>query len=274
MTFPDTPPRHVIYAILLTTSLCVSNNVPAMSGKDAESVIASLSQVQSISYQTINAYYQFSNNPGDKELQTIIEEKSAELKDRIQGLAELPGAAEMSAEIATLEAMWEDYQRLLDTNVADLLSQGYPDIRLVSELDAANLTQIGGARIAIEQARDYSGSKPDPILENIRESRLLLLSMTTLYSARSASTVSQVFQGGEGELRIDEQSARFSRNFEELQKVLGTDPKAVKVLDGIKSKWGFINTSLLNLTETNVPFVVNLYAIKIIGLLDELEALR
>ncbi len=266
--------RHLLFGTVALFVTGISSTVWALSSQDAEAIIASLSQVQSVSYQTLNAYYQFSSNPGDKELQGIIEEKSAELKARITGLSQLAGAADMAAEIGTLQAMREDYARLLDTNVGDLLNQGYPDIRLVAELDAANLTQVKGAQLAIDQAREYGGAQPDPVIEKVRESRLLLLGMTTRYSARSASTVSQVFQGTEGELSLEEQSQRFTANLDALQASFAANAKARKALDGVRSKWGFISRSIVNYTENDVPFVVNLYATKIVELLDELEGLR
>lgn len=180
----------------------------------------------------------------------------------------------MAGEISTLQAIWEDYNKLLKTNVSDIIKQGYPDIRLVTELDAANLTQVKGARIAIEQAREYSKLQPDTTLDAIRESRILLLSMMTRYSARSASTVSQVFQGGDGELSVEEQSAKFDANIEMLSKEMAAQPEAIKKLEGIRSKWSFIKGSLVNFTENNVPFVVNLYSLKMVTLLDELEGMR
>ncbi|MBK8973176.1 MAG: hypothetical protein IPM37_18180 [Hahellaceae bacterium] len=274
MIFSGSLTRRTLSTLMLTTGLLVSQASTAITPDEAKNLVNTLSKIQSVSYQTVNAYYQFSNNPGDKELHMMIKSSSEELKNMVQTLSEQPGAADMAGEISTLQAIWEDYSKLLKTNVSDIIKQGYPDIRLVTELDAANLTQVKGARIAIEQAREYSKLQPDVVLDAIRESRILLLSMMTRYSARSASTVSQVFQGGDGELSVEEQSAKFAANLDMLSKELVSQPEAAKALDAIRSKWNFINSSLVNFTENNVPFVVNLYSLKMVNLLDELEGMR
>lgn len=267
-------PTALLRPLTLVLALTSTHTALALSKEDATALTNSLTHVQAASYQAVNAYFQFSINPGDKELQLKIEEKSRQLEETIAALPETPGASEIDGEIQTLQAMWEEYNRLLDTNVQDLLEQGYPDLRLVTELNESNLTLVNGAQIAIEGALESSGlTLPAPLIK-IRDARNLLLAMMTRYSARSASTVSQVFQGSASEIPLDEQAQLFDGLLKDLNQAFGGNPEAARALDNIGSKWRFIRPSIANYNENNVPFVVDLYSSKIVEQLDVLEGLQ
>lgn len=256
--------------LILAFTLLFGTHSHALSKDDAENIIYALEKIQVYSYQSVNAYYQFSMNEGDKKIQEEISRTSGNLTTLINQLDAMPGAEEMAGEIATLQAIYEDFDRLLKTNVNDIIEVGYSDIRMVSELASANLTQVNGAGIAIEQALEYAGIKESERDLLIRQSRIYLLSLVTRYSARSASTVSQVFQGAETELSSEELSGRLDTNFDKLTDMVSGNAEA-RIMDNIRSKWGFIRKSFENMAENSVPFVVNLYSQKIVEQLDELE---
>ena len=53
-----------------------------------------------------------------------IKSSSEELKNMIQSLPKQPGAADMAGEISTLQAIWEDYNKLLKPMCQTLSSKG------------------------------------------------------------------------------------------------------------------------------------------------------
>ena len=96
----------------------------------------------------------------------------------------------------------------------------------------------------------------------------------TRYSAQRLDSLPG-FQGGDGELSVEEQSINLTPtsrcSARKWQHSLKGDQKSLKAFE---AKWSFIKGSLVNFTENNVPFVVNLYSLKMVTLLDELEGMR
>jgi len=87
----------------------------------------------------------------------------------------------------------------------------------------------------------------------------------TKYSARTTSTVSQVYSGGDAEITIDALATQFDALMGKLTTLTKDNTKAVDLLDSAKTKWEFIKKSYINYNENRVNFIVNLYSKKIIS---------
>ena len=93
----------------------------------------------------------------------------------------------------------------------------------------------------------------------------------TKYSARTTSTVSQMYAGGDvdKEVTIDSLAEEFGAQITELVTLAESNEVASKLLDSANTKWDFIKKSYVNYNENRVNFIVNLYSKKIINDIEE-----
>lgn len=256
--------------VLLTVLLFQSNTLFALSTEQAKPILNNIHDIMSNSFQAINAYYNFSMSPGDKVMHAQVLEEIGELDALFSSLESRDGVVEIQGELAAMSEIWIKYKDLLNTNINDVINLGYPDLRLAADMAQLNSELVSAGNKAFTKTTDTSGHKEKPEIELIRNSKLLLERMLTNYSARSASNVSQIFQGAEGEKAIDELAVDFDKLLEKLMKSsLNTGPNK-KRLDVISTQWNFIRKSFVNYAENNVSYVVNRYSLKISDTLSEM----
>ena len=157
----------------------------------------------------------------------------------------------------------------MNTNINDVRKRGYPDLQLVSEManGADSLSQI--SEKVYEDVKTKEAVVTDANVEKARKASLIIAKMLTKYSARSSSSVAQVFQGADTDTPIDAQAKTFDTLLSELQGAM-TSPQQKSLYDDISAKWTFIKNSYINYNENNVSFVINRYSL---GIVDGLENL-
>ena len=84
-------------------------------------------------------------------------------------------------------------------------------------------------------------AKPSKATQLSRDTASNLALMMTKYSARTTSTVSQVYAGGDvdKEVTIDSLATEFSGQLQELIKLAEGNETAYKLLDSANTKWDF-----------------------------------
>ncbi|OZG71262.1 hypothetical protein BTA51_21685 [Hahella sp. CCB-MM4] len=262
--------RYLKVVGLFLSLMVIAPLSQALTKEETKPILAYFHNVQIHAYQAINSYYNFSLNPGDKELHSQILTEMSSLESTLSALESSPGIVDIQGELADINEQWVKYRDLLNTNIDDAIKLGYPDLRLLADMAQSNIDVVGAVERAYERAQDVSGFKPTNIVATLRDSKLLLASMMTKYSARSASTVSQIFQGAKTEEAMDVQAEHFDKRLAELMKTELNKGDSAKVLDSISTKWNFIRNSYKNYNENNVSYVVNLYSYRIIDALDDL----
>ncbi|RMF17714.1 MAG: hypothetical protein D6758_05870 [Gammaproteobacteria bacterium] len=260
---------------LFVTCLLALPSALALTPEQAKPIMDGLHLVRVHSYQAINAFYSFSLSPGDKSALADVRDEINQVNGQMNRLESLEGVVDIQGTLSELSAKWQAYKELLNTNVNDVVEQGYPDLRLVSDMAQLNVDMNEIAARAYREAREKSGYNPRDEVELIRQSIYLLESMMTKYSARSASNVAQVFQGADTEKPIDEQARLLDKNLEKLAR-LDLPPELVKRRDKVQAQWAFIRNSYINYNENNVFYVVNRYSKRIVkhmnAMLEALEA--
>ncbi len=262
--------RYLKVAGLFLSLVLIAPFAQALSAEQAKPILGQLHRVQINAYQAINAYYNFSLNPGDKEIHIEINKEMDDLESILSTLESAEGILDIQSELTVINESWVKYKDLLKTNIDDAINLGYPDLRLAADMAQANIDLVGAVERAYEKAENLSGFKPADLVVALRDSKLLLASMMTKYSARSASNVSQIFQGAKTEEPMDVQAERFDKRLAELMKSELNKGESAAVLDSISSKWNFIRNSYKNYNENNVSYVVNLYSYRIIDALSSL----
>lgn len=234
----------------------------------AEQLLDRIHRFRLRNFMALNDYYNYSMDP-EEELVSEIN-SNMERSDALLGeIGELAGESLTGNELEELRSAYASFEDQMDTNIEDVRGSGYPDLRLLS--DMANQAQ--NLSVLSEEIYDQvAGQEATPTvtdLELAREASITMALMVTRYSARSSSSVSQVFQGADSEQSLDELARNFEDSLEELRSRVGDNQQIDKTLSDVNSKWRFIRGSYIEYDEQNVAFVINRYSTSIIDSLEQ-----
>ena len=263
--------RHLAKTLFSVILLSVITSASAQENEEAATLLKGFHQAQIQSYFTINAFYNFSANDGDKALLSDVNEAINEVNSILNGLEAFESVEYIKADINAASEKWQLYKTTLNTIINDILDQGYADLRLMSDLALQNQEFATQLATANEKVEKESGYAPDSVSSQSRKSALLMATMMTKYSARTTSNVSQIFQGSSTEKTIDILAADLDKQLQALLSSSSGERKAT--INGVLTKWDFIKSSYINYNEKNVNYVVNLYSKRIIDALESTSGL-
>lgn len=225
------------------------------------------------SYYSINDFYNFSANQADKEQQQQVQSAVGAVEDLMIDISGLLSDSPLRTQVDSARDAWLAYEDSLNENIEVVNDTGYTDLRLVGDLANLNISFNDSLNILYKSIAEESGLNVDAELEKTHNTAKLAALIMTKYSARSTSTVSQVYsREDDSDITLDQLAGRFSKQLNEL--TASQDNKdAAKLLDSAKTKWEFIQPSLMNYNENRVNFVVNLYTKKIIENLQSANAI-
>ncbi|WP_077531200.1 hypothetical protein [Vreelandella utahensis] len=234
----------------------------------AEQLLDRIHRFRLSNFMALNDYYNYSMDPEEELISEI--NGNMERSDALLGeIGELAGESLTGSELEDLRSAYTAFQDQMDTNIEDVRGSGYPDLRLLSDManQAQNLSVLSE-----EIYNQVAGQETTPTvtdLELAREASITMAMMVTRYSARSSSSVAQVFQGADSEQSLDDLAREFEGNLEELRNRLGDNQAIDATLSDVNSKWRFIRGSYIEYDEKNVAFVINRYSTSIIENLEQ-----
>ena len=223
-------------------------------------------------YYSINGFYNFSANQGAQKDLADINESMDALKATFSSLATASQETSNEETFSVVEENWNNYLKLLKQNIKEVKRSGYPDLRLAGDMAAANIVLNNSLSDFYKQLLTSVENKPNKFTNLSREAAVNIALMMTKYSARSTSTVSQVYADSTTEITIDALANEFEKQLTNLMNLSKEKPVTFKLLDSANTKWDFIKSSYINYNENRVNFIVNLYSKKIIS--DITEALN
>jgi len=252
---------------LLTNLVSITNAEESQSEK---SPLEKVFQTQVNSYYSINGFYNFSANQGAQKDLGDINDALAVIEERMNELKGEAGQAGDTDSFKTATSAWKAYQKILNQNIREVQKTGYPDLRLAGDMAKQNIAFNTALTNLYNTMVEMSSKKPNHTTALSRSAATNLALMMTKYSARTTSTVSQVYAGEDGDLEvtIDSLATEFSSQLQELLTSAKENKTANKLLDSANTKWDFIKSSYLNYNENRVNFIVNLYSKKIISDID------
>ncbi|MAA63919.1 MAG: hypothetical protein CL581_03955 [Alteromonadaceae bacterium] len=251
----------LIVALTLSTASFVAQAA-------SDPLLASLHHFRISNFSALNAYYQFTVS-GDTE---ILNEVVAAVNDSNSEMNTISTDAKgvlNDDQISQLTKEFDSYKNLMRQNINDVRKNGYPDLRLVSDManQAQTLSVISDELYEISQSSE--GIQVDQRVEAARSAALLMAKMMTKYSARSTSSVSQTFQGAASEEALDVQARKFDSLISQITTNNTYTGELKETLHSVASKWGFIRGSYINFNENNVSFVIDRYSKGILSELNE-----
>ena len=158
---------------------------------------------------------------------------------------------------------WDYFNGLMAANRKDIVTRGYPDMRLVNDMGDACLALITAAD-QLEKTADVS--------EVTRLARALAFRMsdiTSQYTGRGTSYLGQVFVGYQ-EQSPKEMAEEFEQLLNKLDAVIPEEDELR--VSAIRHKWEFLSRSISNYNENSVPFLVVNYNDSIVEGLHQLAA--
>jgi hypothetical protein len=260
--------RLMTYSIFLL-SICFSTNSLAET-----SIIDDVFNAQINSYYSINGFYNFSANQGAQKDLNDINDASDKLKTLVGQLASTTNGTPSAEAFKEVETKWKNYAKLLAQNIKEVKRSGYPDLRLAGEMAIASISLNNSLSDLHRSLLANEKNQPSKFSNMSREAAVNMALMMTKYSARSTSTVSQVYADGTTEVTIDELAKQFDGQLLALMDLAKEQPQIFKVLDTANTAWDFIKTSYINYNENRVNFIVNLYSKQIIGNLTEAISMK
>ncbi len=225
-------------------------------------------------YYSINGFYNFSANQGAQKDLADINESMDNLKSLFASLKTASEGTPAEEQFKQVETNYNAYIKLLKQNIKEVKRSGYPDLRLAGEMAGANIVLNNDLSAFYDILLASVKNKPNKFTHLSREAAVNIGLMMTKYSARSTSTVSQVYADGTTEITIDALANEFNNQLVNLMDLAKEKPATFKILDSAHTKWEFIKSSYINYNENRVNFIVNLYSKKIISDLTQALSLK
>lgn len=248
--------------------LCLLLGFSSHSSAESKS-LEDIFNAQINTYYSINGFYNFSANQGAQKDLDDINESIDQLNNIFSSLNETEKEGAASEEFSNVDAKWNKYLKLLKQNIKEVKRSGYPDLRLAGDMAIANIELNDALSGFYKTLLDMETAKPSKFTHLSREAAVSIGLMMTKYSARSTSTVSQVYADGTTEITIDALANEFNDKLVNLMDLAKEKPATFKLLDSAHTKWEFIKSSYINYNENRVNFIVNLYSKKIISDIKE-----
>ncbi len=238
--------------------------VSALEKAQASEVLDQIYQTTIHSYYSVNSFYNFSANQADQRQLTSIKDAISSIGDNLDIMETSLAEGATAETFGSVRDSWDRYEEVLNENIDVVVDTGYPDLRLAGDMATTNIALNDALDGLYNNVINVSSFNPDDIVKLSREASTNLALMMTKYSARSTSTVSQVYTGGDTEITIDSLASEFEKQLDNLISKTGDNATASELLDAAKTKWDFIRSSYVNYNENRVNFIVNLYSKKII----------
>lgn len=230
-----------------------------------------LQQLRLSSTAIMTNFYMFSGLDLDSRYKMRLEQNSASFEEALTDASLLATSNDLQAEVETLQERWKTYQKLIDTNLDDMITKGFPNVRLVDEMSKTSIDIVGLAAQASEKLDTSSGTSANEIVKQSRDLALLMEQITSQYAARNTSNLGQVFAGN-STYSLVEMADDFTKKLNKLSRLVNSE-KTANLLNSIQSKWRFMEQRIRNYNENAVVFLVVSYNDKIIDHLQELEAI-
>ena len=233
---------------------------------EKQEFLSDLHQFRLHNFLALNAFYRYSDSR-DRMLQQDINSSINNATGAMSAVRNSDIGLLSSEDISTLNQEFDKFRTLMQQNIQDVRTMGYPDLRLLSEMaeQAHELNQMSTE--LYEMAREKSNLNVDDRVESIRAASVLIAQMLSNYTARSTSSVQQTFQGATTGIPLNELAMRFDTLFTRIN-AAGTEEEMRALLQDANSKWSFIRNSYINFNENNVVFVIDRYSK---GIIDSLE---
>lgn len=258
-----------LLAMLLGTLLTLPTLASTPPAPSADSLLK-LHQMRLAAQRSLGDFYMYNGMEGDQRYARLIDESTQTADARLKELGEMPGEASKALH-AQLVQEWQSYHSELSGLVTSLKQKGYTDLQPVADLTERNKRLLELSNELYAKIQQEGAAQVPPLTQRSRDQSLLMQTIAVDYASRSAS-IGGSFMGSNGSKAIDELAGEFASQLASLEKAPQNTPEIRQALDGISTKWRYIEKSLKNYNENSVPFLINKYSDRIIDGLEDVSA--
>ncbi|MFC5698696.1 hypothetical protein ACFPU0_24545 [Pseudomonas sp. GCM10022186] len=229
-----------------------------------------LHQMRLAAQRSLGDFYMYNGMEGDQRYARMIDESVQTADARLKELGDMPGDASTALR-AQLAQEWQRYIGELTGLVTGLKQNGYTDLQPVADLTERNRRLMEMSNELYTRIQQEGATQVPPLTQRSRDQSLLMQAIAVDYASRSAS-IGGSFIGSAGGKAIDELAGEFAHRLASLEQAPQNTAEIRQRLDGISTKWRYIEKSLKNYNEKSVPFLINKYSDRIIEGLEDVSA--
>ena len=261
-----------LLAISLTALLALLPLHGATAAPTATDNLLKLHQLRLAAQKSLGDFYMFNSMDGDQRYARQIEESMQDANARLNELTNLPGEASKAMR-AQLEQQLAAYGNELKSLTTAMKTQGFTDLQPVADLATRNQQLLALSNELYAKIQQESGQNVPPMTQQSREQSLLMQAIAVDYASRSASVGGTFIGSAAGdEQTIDDLVTQFAGKLNTLESAPQNTAQIRESLNGINTKWRYIEKSLKNYNENSVPYVVSKYSDSIIDGLEGVSA--
>jgi len=230
---------------------------------DTGTTLKNIYQMRTIAFGILGDYYMFSGLEGDSRYNREIESGVKRFEALLGSLTASGSSTANLSSVATALSSWQSFKKLLETNRADFLVQGYANAQLVDKLGREVMVLNDSLKAVYDGIVVDSQFNIAELTQDTRNMGLIISTLTAEYAARSTSSLGQVMVININEGGMDAQAKIFDELLNKLKAAAKSDKRIYKIMDQVGVKWEFIAKSVANYNENAVPFIVNTYGDRI-----------
>jgi hypothetical protein len=215
----------------------------------------------------MTSFYMYNGLEADMKYAARIDRDMTTAFDALTRITESNHSDEEQAFVRSLLSGWNTFSTLMGESRNDIVTKGYPNIRLVDDMGTACLSITQDATRLYGIAARASNPTLDDVVRMSDNLSFQMAEITAQYTGRGTSNVGQVFVGY-NKSTPKEMAEKFDRQLNELDQVVR--PEDTLNINGIRNKWAFLSRSISNYNENSVPFLVVTYNDRIIEKLSQL----
>jgi hypothetical protein len=215
----------------------------------------------------MTSFYMYNGLEADMKYAARIDRDMATAFNALTRITESNHSDEEQAFVRSLLSGWNTFSTLMDESRNDIVTKGYPNIRLVDDMGTACLSITQDATRLYGIAARASDPTLDDVVRMSDNLSFQMAEITAQYTGRGTSNVGQVFVGY-NKSTPKEMAEKFDKQLNELDQVVR--PEDTLNISGIRNKWAFLSRSISNYNENSVPFLVVTYNDRIIEKLSQL----
>jgi hypothetical protein len=215
----------------------------------------------------MTSFYMYNGLEADMKYAARIDRDMTTAFDALTRITESNHSDEEQAFVRSLLSGWNTFSTLMGESRNDIVTKGYPNIRLVDDMGTACLSITQDATRLYGIAARASNPTLDDVVRMSDNLSFQMAEITAQYTGRGTSNVGQVFVGY-NKSTPKEMAEKFDKQLNELDQVVR--PEDTLNISGIRNKWAFLSRSISNYNENSVPFLVVTYNDRIIEKLSQL----
>jgi len=248
----------LLRTLLLSFFLCLPAHASTLS--DELSVFKLSTSVKTL----LLKYYHVQADEGNPQLvEEVLRHRDEVSREKSLLLQDV--SAEFPERSARIETHWNEFNTLLDQNIAEIRESNYPELQVVTLMRKAQRAMLH----ELELLSDTILAENELTLSELtlwqRQQKNLLIEVVERYIERAASSMGAPLTVDSVDISVLCQ--QFDRGVADLKSRVSSD-EAHRQLSKIRSQWLFIETAATDTDARLVPFLVMRYTDGILGRID------